>query len=335
MAYFYVKRAVTTSVAASSYQNIRTYGTSGSTITVTGVSGLAGSKIITFTGTTSVNGLIPGVEVSGTGIGSGAKIKSVTANNPVGGITIELTASNTASVSGTITFYEIMNGDYFLLTGQSTASENGVYLRSNGVNSKIASQPVTNTDSILSILDNQEWKRTGTNVYTKTSSLSAASAIQLAVLDYTSGATKPVPTGYSSFPEQIDLLKILDFSTEGNAKTALADYYQSLVTYYGNPSATNAESVRSKAAGVQAYILTESDYNLLAGAVMNIQLYLKQYLPDTLASFQASIQSFIDSSNEYYLTEQHTYQTFVSASNPTTKTVGGADKTYLWFKEVT
>lgn len=310
---------------------------------------------------------------------------------------------------------EIANGDYFLLSAQTTATENGIYLRNNNTNSKLADsqQPkvsgaaisltavsgasgqatatfaaqasvpfeigsqiivagvtgqtgyngtwtvtacttttvswsssltvsgtVTSAtvksaaDLILSVLDNAEYKRTATNTYTKSTTLSAASGIRAAIINATQGATKPLPLGASNFPEQIDLIKVLDYSTDTNASAALVNYYTALSNYYANPNAVNAESVRTQASAIQSYILTENDYNLLASAVMNIQLYLKQYLPSTLGAYQQTIQSFIDNSNDYYFGQTLSYATYVSPTTPPTKTIGGDDKKYLWFKEV-
>jgi len=227
-------------------------------------------------------------------------------------------------------------GDYFLLTGQSTATENGVYLREDSVNTKLAVQPVINVDLILSISQNQEWKRTDTNTFTLSATLSAAAGIRLAVLAYTEGATKPVPTGYSNFPEQIDILKILDYSSSTGIATSLSDYYTKLSAYYSDPSVSNALDLNNAASQIKSYVLTEQDYNLLAGAVMNTQLFLKQYLPDVLTAYVSAVDSFIGNQTEYYLQEPDGYAIYYNEDgdvNPPVKDLNPA-KTYFWFKVV-
>jgi hypothetical protein len=227
-------------------------------------------------------------------------------------------------------------GDYFLLAGQSTSSQNGVYLREDSVNTKLAVQPVIDVDLILSITQNQEWKRTGTNTFTLSASLSAAAGIRLAVLAYTEGATKPVPTGYSSFPEQIDILKILDYSSSTGIATSLSDYYTKLATYYSDPSVSNALDLNNAAAQIKSYVLTEQDYNLLASAVMNTQLFLKQYLPDILTAYVSAVDSFIGNQTSYYLQETNAYAIYYNPDgsiNPPVKDLN-PPKTYFWFKVV-
>jgi hypothetical protein len=242
----------------------------------------------------------------------------------------ETTNQNTSTYTG------VAIGEYFLLTAQSTATENGVYLRENSVNTKLADQPVIDVDLILSISQNQEWKRTDTNTFTLSATLSAAAGVRLAVLAYTEGVTKPVPTGYSNFPEQIDILKILDYSSSTGIATSLADYYTKLATYYSSPSVSNALDLNNAASQIKSYVLTEEDYNLLAGAVMNTQLYLKQYLPDILASYIGAIESFIGNQTEYYLQEPDGYAIYYNEDgnvNPPVKDLN-PPKTYFWFKVV-
>jgi hypothetical protein len=243
---------------------------------------------------------------------------------------VETTNQNASTYTG------VAIGEYFLLTAQSTATQNGVYLRESSVNTKLADQPVIDVDLILSISQNQEWKRTDTNTFTLSATLSAAAGIRLAVLAYTEGATKPVPTGYSSFPEQIDILKILDYSTSTGIATSLADYYTKLSNYYTNPSISNSLDLNNAASQIKSYVLTEQDYNLLAGAVMNTQLYLKQYLPDVLAAYVSAVDSFIGNQTEYYLQEEHGYAIYYNQDgdvNPPVKDLN-PPKTYFWFKVV-
>jgi hypothetical protein len=235
--------------------------------------------------------------------------------------------TTTFNGSGTLSI-----GDYFLLAGQSTATENGVYLRDSlSVNTKLATQPTISTDSIISVLDDQEWKRTATNTYTQQSALSAGAAIRLAVLNYNSGATKPVPVGTSSFPDSIDELKILDYSSDISASGHLEDYYDALKTFYTSPSASNANAVEAAAANVQNYILTETDYNKLASAVMNTQLYIKQYLEDQFTAVGDAIDAYINQSDSY-VTDTNALMIKVSASDPNPDKE--AARLYLWFDEV-
>jgi hypothetical protein len=68
------------------------------TSTRSSVTGTAGTNTITISDTTGTTGIIPGMLVSGTGIGAGAQISAVTAN------IISLSVPNSGTVSGSITF---------------------------------------------------------------------------------------------------------------------------------------------------------------------------------------------------------------------------------------
>ena len=69
-----------------------------STYTKTAVSGVSGQKTITLNNVTS---LIPGMEVSGTGIATGSRVSSIS------GVVVTLDKSNTATVTGSILFEHI------------------------------------------------------------------------------------------------------------------------------------------------------------------------------------------------------------------------------------
>ena len=66
--------------------------------TRTGVSGTSGLNVITIGDTTGTTGIIPGMLVSGSGIGANAQISTVSAN------IVTLSVPNSGTVSGTITF---------------------------------------------------------------------------------------------------------------------------------------------------------------------------------------------------------------------------------------
>ncbi len=68
------------------------------TTTRSSVTGTALLNFITVNDAAGTNGLVPGMRVSGTGIGTGATIASVSANR------VTLSVANTGAVSGTITF---------------------------------------------------------------------------------------------------------------------------------------------------------------------------------------------------------------------------------------
>jgi len=68
------------------------------TTTRSSVTGASGVNTITIADTSGTNGIVPGMLVTGTGIGSGATIASVAANR------VTLSVANSGTVSGTITF---------------------------------------------------------------------------------------------------------------------------------------------------------------------------------------------------------------------------------------
>jgi hypothetical protein len=218
-------------------------------------------------------------------------------------------------------------GDYFLVTGDG--ANNKVYLRDSNspiTNSEVSPQPEINVDKVLSILDNTEWMRTGSTAYTQQAVLSVGAAILLAIEQYNEGVTRPKPLGLSNFPETIDELKILDYSSDDTAKGHLEDYYAALSTYYATPNTANATAVNNAAENVQNYILTETDYNKLASAVLNIQLYLKQYVEDEFVSVSQAIQDYIDGLSAY--TSDPNALMIKSGTSQPAAVVG---KYYIWF----
>ena len=66
--------------------------------TRTAVAGTAGVNVITITDATGTNGIIPGMTVSGSGIGANAQVSTVAAN------VVTLSVANSGAVGGTITF---------------------------------------------------------------------------------------------------------------------------------------------------------------------------------------------------------------------------------------
>lgn len=197
----------------------------------------------------------------------------------------------------------------------------------NTVSSALSAYP----DLIISTLDNQEWYFTTTTRSVANTTLSAGSAIRAATYNYFQGATKPVPLGISSFPEQIDILKILDFSTETDGKEKLTAYYTAMANYYASPTTVNLTALDSAANDAKSYILTDEDYNKLAQSVMNTQLYLKQYLPQISAVSQAQVDSIISNADSYYIQNAQAYTIFEGTSQPSAVTIGGTNKNYMWF----
>jgi len=184
-------------------------------------------------------------------------------------------------------------------------------------------------DRVLSLLDNSEYINTGgTPPYLRFSLLSLSSAVLIAVQQYKTGATQPIPLGLSTFPVSIDELKILDYSSDGTAAGHLSAYYSALATYYSNPTITNADLVNAKAANVQNYILTETDYNKMSSAIMNIQLYLAQYMEDEFTSVTSVLNSQLGSAAEY-INDVNALMVKISDTDPAVKGYGG--RYYIWF----
>jgi len=201
-----------------------------------------------------------------------------------------------------------------------------------GTASTTASSTVqSNADLIISLQDNQEWYFVTPTRSVANTTLSAGSAIRAATQAYFSGATNPVPLGISSFPEQIDILKVLDFSNEADGKAKLTAYYTAMSNYYANPSTDNLSALDSAANDAKAYILTDEDYNKLAQSVMNTQLYLKQYLPQVAAVTEAQVESFVNNADSYYIQDVNAYTVYKTTTTPSSITIGGTTKNYVWF----
>lgn len=219
-------------------------------------------------------------------------------------------ASTTGSITSSVTWYSPVGGP---ATGTASSTLQAA------------------ADLIISIQDNQEWYFATTTRSVANSTLSAGSAIRAATQAYFTGATNPVPLGISSFPEQIDVLKILDFSNEADGKEKLTAYYTAMANYYADPSTANLNLLNSAANDAKAYILTDEDYNKLAQSVMNTQLYLKQYLPQIAAVTEAQVQSFVNNADAYYIQDGKAYTVYNSTTAPSAVTIGGTSKNYVWF----
>ena len=219
-------------------------------------------------------------------------------------------ATTTGSITSSVQFYAPITG---------TAS------------GTVSSTIRANADLVISVLDNQEWTFITTTQSTASTTLSAGSAIRAATQAYFGGATNPVPLGISSFPEQIDVLKILDFSTEADGKEKLTAYYTAMANYYSNPSAANLALLDSAASDAKSYILTDEDYNSLAQSIMNTQLYLKQYLPQIAAVTEAQVESFVNNADDYYIQDSNAYTVYKSTTQPSSVVIGGTTKDYVWF----
>jgi hypothetical protein len=237
-----------------------------------------------------------------------------------------------ANLTDAMSNASIYEGDFFLIAVDNTSTTGaGVYKKTGTSTYELLSTQPISTDSVIIILDDQEWKFFSGTTYKKQSALSAGAAIRLAVINYNSGATKPVPVGTSSFPDSIDVLKILDYSAETSAHVALKDYYTALSNFYTTPTSEKADIVQEKAIAVQNYILTETDYNKLASAVLNLQLYTKQYLEDQFVAVGDAIEAYINNSVAgYFAADKSGQLVFIGTSDP-----NGAGNTtgrnYVWF----
>jgi hypothetical protein len=225
----------------------------------------------------------------------------------------------------------VVTGDYVLFVGQTTGTENGIYqINTASGNSKISTQP-TAEDFIISYSQNEEWKFVTGTTFTKSTVLGAGTAIRLAIQNYESSVTKPQPIGSSVFPEQIDTLKVIDFSTT-SAKTSLQAYHEALAAFYAAPGDTTLNNLTLATAAVQNYVLTESDYNKLASSIMNTQLYIKQYLNGSFEAISNAIDSYIIDRDDYISNYNATLIKTTSTDPNQNRTA--TQRHYIWYEEV-
>ena len=96
--------------------------------------------------------------------------------------------------------------------------------------------------------------------------------------------TKPstINTGNpSAFPMEADVFKNLNYQTasQSQAKTQLKEYYGLLSKIMGGQA--NSEDIRrleGLTTSIRDYVLTDDDYNLVIGALQNMQAYVIKFM---------------------------------------------------------
>ena len=159
----------------------------------TTATGSNGASTITLTNDGSINGVIEGMTVSGTGIGSGATVGSVNTNTRV----VTLTASNTSAVNGNVIFGEQTSVNWVNIDIQRTKT----------INSALAGQGGT----------------PGTRLYLYGYTVEA-SPPTTKVQGYTVGARQD-GTGVNAVPDKLNCLLVANGATEATTQTAKISPY--------------------------------------------------------------------------------------------------------------
>lgn len=119
----------------------------------------------------------------------------------------------------------------------------------------------------------------------------------------------PVQVGPSSFPNNIDQLKTIDYSSipEDNIlEQKLSRYYQ-LLSIISSNNATEKEisELQRIMLDVRNYVLTEEDFNLMADAVRTTQIYLKNAADANVNNYTAMTTAIKVLSDELNQWTQH------------------------------
>lgn len=118
----------------------------------------------------------------------------------------------------------------------------------------------------------------------------------------------PVQVGPSSFPNNIDQLKTIDYSAVPNdsiLEAKLSRYYQLLSIIAGN-NATEKDisELQRLMIDVRNYVVTEEDFNLMADAVRTTQIYLKNAADANVNNYRAiseAVNALSESLNDWTL----------------------------------
>lgn len=106
------------------------------------------------------------------------------------------------------------------------------------------------------------------------------------------------PLSNSKFPHDLDSLKLLNWTS----KPVTSKVQQDLTKYYEILSKINAGTVRIEEIDslkgllprIEDYVLTEKDYNTLASAVYNLELYILNYCNEDLKDKSDLLDRFLD-----------------------------------------
>ena len=97
--------------------------------------------------------------------------------------------------------------------------------------------------------------------------------------------TKPqtINTGNpSAFPMEADVFKNLNYQTaaQSTVKTQMSEYYTLLskIMGKGNASGEDIRQLEAITSKIRDYVLTDDDYNLVIGALQNIQAYVIRFM---------------------------------------------------------
>ena len=159
----------------------------------TTATGSNGASAITLTNDGSINGVIEGMTVSGTGVGTGATVGSVNTNTRV----VTLTTSNTSAVNGNVIFGEQTSVNWVNIDIQRTKT----------INSALAGQGGT----------------PGTRLYLYGYTVEA-SPPTTKVQGYTVGARQD-GTGVNAVPDKLNCLLVANGATEATTQTAKISPY--------------------------------------------------------------------------------------------------------------
>ena len=93
----------------------------------------------------------------------------------------------------------------------------------------------------------------------------------------------------SVFPLETDVFKNLNYQTanKSRVKQEMSEYYTLLSKIMGGSTPVNSEDIRrleSLTTKIKDYVLTDDDYNLVVGALQNIQAYVVRFMYSDITS---------------------------------------------------
>lgn len=116
----------------------------------------------------------------------------------------------------------------------------------------------------------------------------------------------PVQVGPSVFPNNIDQLKTIDYSSVPNdsiLEAKLSRYYQLLSVVASNQATEeDLSELQRILLDVRNYVLTEEDFNLMADAVRTTQIYLKNAAEANINNYKSVsvvLKDFVENMQEW------------------------------------
>lgn len=145
------------------------------------------------------------------------------------------------------------------------------------------------------------------------------------------------------FPNKVDYIKSLDFSTNNlsaSAKRDLSDYYNLVLQLMNGQINVNEYYTKMPTLieGIKGVVLTETDWENLRDAILRTQNYILHYLwtdmqniskamDEAYALYQKSINDWIDEANTYYDSDDFIPKDTVKLQH-LTNTIDAADGRY-------